>query len=341
MKYKEEYKGIWVYAEQRENNILNVSYELLGEARRLADELQTQVGAVLVGDAVKNLASSLLAYGADTVYVIQDKSLEPYRTEPFTAAIQKVVEKYKPEIMLLGATVNGRDLGPRLAARLQTGLTADCTSLDIEKENRLLLQTRPAFGGNMMATILCPEKRPQMSTVRPGVMKKIVPDNTKKGEIICVEYDASEVSVGTEVVENVQEKAKQFNLFEAEIIISGGRGLGNAEGFQVIQKAADEVGGTIGASRAAVDAGWIDHGHQVGQTGTTVSPKMYIACGISGAIQHQVGISKSDCIIAINKDPRAAIFKVADYGIVGDLYEVLPLLAEEIKNKKEANAIKA
>lgn len=337
VKNLEAYQGVWVFVEQREGKIMNVSLELLGEGKRLANDLGTELSAVIAGYNVTDKAGTLFEYGADKVYVIDDESLRTYRTEPYTAALEIAASEYKPEIILIGATNIGRDLGPRLAARLKTGLTADCTSLEIDKEDRLLLQTRPAFGGNVMATIVCPDHRPQMSTVRPGVMKKLEPEAGRKGQVVKVSYNAHEIPVRTQVKEIVKQAGEIVNLTEAKIIVSAGRGLGDKSGFDVIQNAAADLGAVVGASRAAVDAGWIDASHQVGQTGTTVAPNVYIACGISGAIQHQAGISKSKCIIAINKNPKAAIFEIADYGIVGDLYEVLPLIVEEMKTAMAAN----
>ena len=330
------YRDVWVYIEQRGGHLVNVSLELLGEGRRLSDELGVKLAAVIVGDKISEHTRELIAYGADKVYIIEDRELLKYRTDSYTAALETAVDQYKPEILLIGATNIGRDLGPRLAARLETGLTADCTSLAIGERDgaKILEQTRPAFGGNIMATIICPNNRPQMSTVRPGVMKKIERDMNREGEIIKVPYDR-ETKVYTQVLETIKQVAELVNLEDAKIIVSGGRGLGEKEGFKVIEAAANSLGGVVGSSRAAVDAGWISRDHQVGQTGKTVSPILYIACGISGAIQHQAGISKSKCIVAINKDPRAPIFNIADYGIVGDLYQVLPMLVEEIHRQKQ------
>lgn len=331
-----DYKGVWVYAEQRNGKIMNIALELLGEGKRLAGDLGVEVSAVIVGSNISDKAKDLFAYGADNVYLIEDESLDQYRTEAYTAALEKAVKEYKPEIILIGATNIGRDLGPRLACRLETGLTADCTSLEIDPETRQILQTRPAFGGNVMATIICPEHRPQMSTVRPGVMKKLEPVQGVTGNVINIPYNAEEIEVRTTVRKIVKEAGAIVNLEEADVVVAGGRGLGEKEGFELIKQAAETLGGVVGASRAAVDAGWIDGSHQVGQTGKTVSPQLYIACGISGAIQHQAGITKSKCIVAINKNPKAAIFQIADYGIVGDLYKVLPLLVEELTKVKEA-----
>jgi len=327
------YKGVWVFAEQRDCKVMNIAFELLGEGKKLATSLGVELGAVLIGDNVADKAQELFAYGADVVYLVEDSALKNYRTESYTAVMENLVKTYKPEIVLIGATNIGRDLGPRVAGRIHTGLTADCTELAIDQETRLLMQTRPAFGGNIMATILCPNTRPQMSTVRPGVMKKAIPDNNCSGKVVKVKYDTA-TQVRTIVKEIVREASKVVNLEEAQVIVSGGRGVGNAEGFKVLQQLADELGGMLGASRGAVDAGWIPVNHQVGQTGKTVHPKIYVACGISGAIQHVAGMQNAACIIAINKNPNAAIFKVADYGIVGDLYQVIPMFIEAIKEIK-------
>jgi electron transfer flavoprotein alpha subunit len=303
------------------------------------------------------LIPELYAYGADVVYQIDDPLLKNYTTDGYTKVMTDAIREYKPEIVLFGATHIGRDLAPRVAARLDTGLTADCTRLDVsmknyieylkknttldtsgldpESEDKGLKQTRPAFGGNIMATIITSRTRPQMATVRPGVMSKLPKDETRKGELIKVKHSLSESDIRTQVVEVVKAAKEMVSLTDAEIICSGGRGLGDPSGFELIKKFADAVGGVVGASRAAVDSGWIDHSHQVGQTGTTVKPKIYFACGISGAIQHLAGIQTSDIIVAINKDPDAPIFEVADFGIVGDLYKVVPKIIEEWNRVKE------
>ena len=343
------YKDVWVYAEQRQGKLMNVALELLGEGQRLSRDLGAdKVCAILVGDQVEHLADELYAYGADKVYYASHPALAQYTTDGHTKAVAQAVEQYKPDIVLLGATHIGRDLAPRVAARLDTGLTADCTRLDVNMEEYLeyleqnttldtqplrsnmedkgLKQTRPAFGGNIMATILCPRTRPQMATVRPGVMKKLEPQTGKKGELIPIEVALSQDEIRTKVVEVVKQAKELVSLTDAEIIVSGGRGLGEASGFDLIRAFAKATGGVVGSSRAAVDAGWIHPSHQVGQTGTTVKPKIYFACGISGAIQHLAGMQTSDCIIAINKDDQAPIFEVANYAIVGDLYKVIPEL---------------
>ncbi|AEM78075.1 MULTISPECIES: electron transfer flavoprotein subunit alpha/FixB family protein [Thermoanaerobacter] len=328
-----EYKDIWVFAEQREQRLMNVSLEILGEARKLADKKGVKACAVLVGYGVKGLADELIKYGADVVYVIDNPLLKNYTTEGYAKVIADLVNELKPEVILYGATYIGRDLAPRIASRLHTGLTADCTGLDID-ENGLLLQIRPAFGGNLIATIICPERRPQMATVRPGVMKKAPKDGKRKGEIIEIQANIKEGDIRTQIFDIIKEAKSKVNIEEADIIVSGGRGVGGAEGFKLIQQLADALGGVVGASRAAVDAGWISSDHQVGQTGKTVRPKLYIACGISGAIQHIAGMGNAKTIVAINKNPDAPIFKVADYGIVGDLFKVIPALIEEIKRIK-------
>ncbi len=351
-----DYKNVWVFAEQREGKLMNVSLELIGEGNRLAREIgeDTKVYAILAGNQIGYLANECYEYGADGVLLIENPLLNNYTTDGYAKVLVEAIKEYKPEIVLYGATHIGRDLAPRVAARLNTGLTADCTRLDVkvstykeyaEKYTTLdtstldpnstdtkLLQTRPAFGGNLMATIICPKTRPQMATVRPGVMQKKQREEGAEGELIQFTPIISEEDIRTHVVEIVKSAKELVSLVEAEIICAGGRGLGNAEGFELLKKLADKVGGSVGASRAAVDAGWIDHSHQVGQTGTTVKPKIYFACGISGAIQHLAGMQKSDIIIAINKNPEAPIFEVADYGIVGDLYKILPQLIEEWEN---------
>lgn len=350
------YKDIWVFAEQRDGKLMNVALELIGEGRRLAKEISedTKICAVIVGDNVKHLADECYAYGAERVIMIEDPLLKNYTTDGYAKVITDAIHEYKPEIVLYGATHIGRDLAPRIAARCNTGLTADCTRLDVRvssyieyaKKNTTLdtstldpndpstgiKQTRPAFGGNLMATIICPKTRPQMSTVRPGVMQKREPIEGATGELVEYKPAIAASDIRTEVVEIVKSAKEMVSLTDAEIICSGGRGLGNADGFKLIEEFAAKVGGVVGASRAAVDAGWIDHSHQVGQTGTTVKPKIYFACGISGAIQHLAGMQTSDFIVAINKDADAPIFEVADYGIVGDLYKVIPLIIENWDN---------
>lgn len=308
-----------------------VVYELLGEGRKLADELKTNLSAVLIGAQVNALSSALIGYGADEVLLVEDPRLDNFRDEPFSQVLIQLIKEEKPEIFLAGATAIGRSLIPKVAARLKTGLTADCTGLDIDKEKRILLQTRPAFGGNIMATIICPEKRPQMSTVRHKVMKKAEFDRNRKGKIIKKKIDGLDISAKTKVLDVIMDLTQKVNLTEADIIVSGGRGLGEAKNFVLIEELAKVLGGAVGSSRSAVDAGWIPYSHQVGQTGKTVCPNIYIACGISGQIQHLAGMQSSKIIVAINKDPEAPIFKVANYGIVGDLFEIVPMLTKKFK----------
>ncbi|MCF6465145.1 electron transfer flavoprotein subunit alpha [Clostridium sp. Cult2] len=331
----EEYGGVWVFAEQREGNLLNVSIELIGEGRKIADELGTELTAILLGENVKDLAEKLVKYGADNVLYGDSPLLKTYTTDGYTKVICDLIKARKPEIMLIGATNIGRDLGPRISSRIHTGLTADCTRLDVDLENRRLMQTRPAFGGNLMATIICPNHRPQMSTVRPGVMEKAKYDENRQGNIEIFTPDLKEENIRAKVIEFVKEKKAQVKLEEAPIIVSGGRGLGNPEGFKLIEELAEKLGGVVGASRATVDAGWIEQPHQVGQTGKTVRPGLYVACGISGAIQHLAGMQDSKFIVAINKDKDAPIFEIADYGIVGDVYEVIPELIKGLENIDE------
>ncbi len=324
------YKNVWVFAEQREGVITPVVVELLGEGRKLADEIGVNLCAILLGKDVDSMAKELVAYGADTVYTADDALLESFTTDGYTKVITDAINELKPEIVLYGATHIGRDLAPRIASRVSTGLTADCTKLEIDPEDKKLKQTRPAFGGNIMATIICPNTRPQMSTVRPGVMDKAEKDTSKNGKIVPITFNLSKDDIRVEVVETVKTKKDLVSLTDANIIVSGGLGIGGPEGFDMLKQLADKLGGVVGASRAAVDAGWIDHSHQVGQTGTTVKPNLYIACGISGAIQHLAGMQSSDYIIAINKNEVAPILDVADYGIVGDVKEIVPLLIEKL-----------
>lgn len=330
------YKGVMVFAETRGNRTAKVGLELLGCGRRLADELGVPLHAVLIGAGVSALVAEVTQYGADVVHVVEDPKLNDYVNGPYSKALATVIQKQKPEIVLIGATISGRDLAPRVANRLKTGLTADCTRLDIEEGTGLLLQTRPAFGGNVMATIACPNHRPQMSTVRPGVMKPISPQMEKTSEFIEHHIELGDDDFAVMVREVLKSVEKHLDLSEAEIIVSGGRGLGGPNGFKYLKELADCLGGEVGASRAAVDAGWIDHDHQVGQTGKSVSPKLYVACGISGAIQHLAGIAGADFVIAVNKDAEAPIMKAADVAMVGDLYKIVPLLVSEIQKSREA-----
>lgn len=327
------YKGVWIFAEQREGKIASVAYEILGAGRRLADELKTDLSAVLFGSTTDE-AEELIKWGADKVYHCADPIFQTFNDEPYSQLLTWLVREYKPEIILAGATAIGRSFIPRVAARLKTGLTADCTALEIDKDSGNLLQIRPAFGGNIMATILCPNHRPQIATVRPRVMKRgeYIPD--RKGEIIPVQ--ASGLACRTKVLETIKEASEcLINLQDAEVIVAGGRGIGDPQGFKMLDELAELLGGAVGASRAAVDEGWVPYSHQVGQTGKTVCPKIYIACGISGAVQHLVGMQSSDIIIAINKNPEAPIFNVATYGIVGDVYEIVPLLIKKLKEAKQ------
>jgi electron transfer flavoprotein alpha subunit len=328
-----EGKEIWVFAEQREGIISRVVFELLAKARELAQKLDVKLSSVLVCEKDESLSKQLISYGSDKVYLIEDKVLKDYRTDLYTKVLSDLIRKEKPQIVLYGATHIGRDLAPRLAQRITTGLTADCTGLDID-EDELLVQTRPAFGGNIMAQIKCPNHKPQMSTVRPGIFRMLEKDDKKKGEVIRVKSDVNKENSIIKILEIIKSKKRKVNLEEAQIIISGGRGLCDKQNFKLIEELASLIGGEVGASRAVVDAGWISKEHQVGQTGKTVRPKVYMACGISGAIQHRAGMQDSDIIIAINKDPDAMIFSVADYGIVADVRQFLPMLVEELKNNK-------
>lgn len=324
-------KNVWVFVELREGHIAPVVLELLGEGKKLAQGLGGKLCAVVLSDgADASPAEQLGEYGADVVYSVDSPLLAKYTTDGFTTALTELIRNERPEILLFGATHIGRDLAPRLAARINTGLTADCTSLALDEETKDLMQTRPAFGGNLMATIRCPERRPQMATVRPGVMDKAACDKTRKAELIRVAPTLTAEDIRTEVIETVVKKLAEIPLTEARVIVSGGLGLGGPEGFALLRRLADRLGGTVGSSRAAVDAGWIDPTRQVGQTGTTVKPDVYIACGISGAIQHLAGMKESKLIVAINTNPDAPIFEVADYGLVGDYKEVVGALLEKL-----------
>ena len=340
----EEYKGVYVYAQQVDNEIGGIAYELLGKAKELAAPLNTDVTAVLIGHNVKGLADSLAEYGADRVIVVDDPELEVYRTEPYAHALASVINQYKPEIVLVGATAIGRDLGPTVSARVATGLTADCTQLDIgdfplvaipgkedqQKHNQLLM-TRPAFGGNTIATIACPDNRPQMATVRPGVMQKIEP--IKGAKAVIEEYNPGFTPDNRYVTikEIVKAVSNTVDIMDAKILVSGGRGVGSPENFKILEDLAEVLGGTVSCSRAVVDSGWKPKDLQVGQTGKTVRPNVYFAIGFSGAIQHVAGMEEADIIVAINKDEDAPIFDVADYGVVGDLNKIVPALTESLK----------
>ncbi|HJA99406.1 MAG TPA: electron transfer flavoprotein subunit alpha/FixB family protein [Candidatus Alistipes avicola] len=327
-------KNVYVFVEQREGVIQSVALELLGKARELADELGEQVYAILLGKGISDKAQECIYYGADTVLCVDAPELESYVTEPYAQAICQIVNRYNPSILLIGATTIGRDLGPRLSARLTTGLTADCTGLAIS-EDRNLMMTRPAFGGNLMATIVCKEHRPQMSTVRPGVMKIGRRDTERKGNIEAVTIDFDKSKFRVKLLKTVKEQKNLVDITEAKILVSGGRGVGNQEGFDMLREMAKTIGAEVSSSRAMVDAGVISHDRQVGQTGKTVRPDVYFACGISGAIQHLAGMEESETIIAINKDKFAPIFQVADVGIVGDVRKVIPLLTERLKNRSK------
>jgi electron transfer flavoprotein alpha subunit len=340
----EEYKGVFVYAQQVDNEISSIALELLGKANELAKDLNTDVTAVLIGSGVAGLVDTLAEYGADKVIVVDDPELKDYRTEPYTHALASVINEYKPDIMLVGATAIGRDLGPRVSARVKTGLTADCTVLEIgnfpinavpgkedqQKHNQLLM-TRPAFGGNTIATIACPDNRPQMATVRPGVMQKIGPKAGAKAEVINYNPGFTPNNKYVEILDVVKSVTDTVDIMDAKILVSGGRGVGSKENFKLLEDLAEVIGGTVSCSRAVVENEWLPVDRQVGQTGKTVRPNVYFAIGISGAIQHTAGMEESDIIIAINKDPDAPIFDVADYGIVGDLNKIVPLLTEQLK----------
>nr|WP_295969730.1 electron transfer flavoprotein subunit alpha/FixB family protein [uncultured Bacillus sp.] len=327
----EDYRGVWVFIEQNEGKIAGVSLELLGAGRKLADKLEVPLAGVLLGDNVKPLTSKVVAYGADIVYVIDHSVLKDYRTESFMKGLIYLAETYKPEIILYGATPNGKDLASAVATDLNTGLTADTTMLDVDTDKRLLEASRPAFGGNIMATILCKTHRPQMATVRPKVMKALEPDKNRKGEIIEGIISLKEEDMRTKVLEIVRDVKKTASLADAHVIVCGGKGMGDFEGFQLIHELAETIGASVGGSRDVIEAGWLPHELQIGQTGETVTPKIYFAIGISGAIQHIVGMKNSEMIIAINKDPKAPIFDVATYGIVGDAFEIVPRLIEQFK----------
>ena len=343
----EEYKGVYVFAQQVDNELSGIAFELLGKAKELAADLSTDVTAVLIGSGVKGLVDQLAEYGADKVIVVDDPELKEYRTEPYAHALASVINEYKPEIVLVGATAIGRDLGPRVSARVATGLTADCTVLEIgdfpinpvpnqEQKHNQLLMTRPAFGGNTIATIACPDNRPQMATVRPGVMQKIDPIAGAKAEVIEYNPGFTPNNKYVEILDVVKELSDTVDIMDAKILVSGGRGVGSAENFKILQDLADVIGGTVSCSRAVVDNGWLPKELQVGQTGKTVRPELYMACGISGAIQHIAGMENSECVIAINKNDTAAIFDVSDLGIVGDVKVIIPKLIDALTKYKAA-----
>jgi electron transfer flavoprotein alpha subunit len=324
------YRGVWVFAEQNGNEMPEVVAELMGQGRRLADDLEVDLGAILLGSGVDDLAEELMALGADTVYVADHEGLAKFNDDIYCAVMTQAIKEHQPEVLLAGATSIGRSLIPRVATAAATGLTADCTGLAIDKERRLLLQTRPAFGGNIMATIICPDARPQMATVRPRVMKKGDYQTGREAKLVNLGLPDNMASA-TQVLEVVESLEEKINLTGADVIVTGGRGLGKPEGFELVRELADALGGVVGATRGAVDSEWIGHAHQVGQTGRTVAPKLYVALGVSGAVQHLVGMQSSDHIVAVNSDPNAPIFKVATYGIVGDLYEVVPAMLARLR----------
>ncbi len=326
-----DYKGVWVFGEQRDGEISSVVYELLNKARQLADDLKTYVGVIFLGHGIKKKCDELIHRGADKVFLVDHPTLKNYIAENYTNTIVKLVKKHKPEIILAGATTTGRSLVSRIAVNVYAGLTADCTGLDIDPKKKILIQTRPAFGGNIMAQIISPDYRPQMATVRHKVMPEAETDTSRKGEIIEDKFDPADEDKRIKFLDFIQEALCTVNLSDADIIVSGGRGLQDSSNFKMIEELAQVLNAAVGSSRAAVDAGWIPYSHQVGQTGRTVCPKLYIACGISGQIQHLVGMQSSKMIIAINKDPDAPIFKVADYGIVGDVFKVVPILTKQLK----------
>jgi electron transfer flavoprotein alpha subunit len=324
------YKGVWVFAEQHKGSVATVALELLGEGRKLADKKKTKLSAIFIGHGIKDKAKELIAYGADIVYLADDPGLKDFNDDSYAAILMTLAKQHKPEIILAGATAIGRSFFPKVASALHTGLTADCTVLDIDTESGHLHQTRPAFGGNIMATIVSPNHRPQMATVRHKVMKPAPRNDSRTGDIVEVRYTHSG-NLRTRVIKTIEELSETVNICEADIIVAGGRGLGGAKNFQMIEELAKALGGAVAATRGAVDEGWIPYSHQVGQTGKTVCPKLYIACGISGAIQHVAGMQSSDVIVAINKDPDAPIFNVATYGIVGDVHEVVPIMIKKIR----------
>ncbi len=325
------YKDVWVFCEQKKGVIQTISFELLGEGKKLAKKLGAKLCAVILGHDIESKIEELSHRLADKIYIVDDPALKSYLDDPYTEVLVSLVEEYKPEIILCGATVIGRSLGARVAIKIDAGLTADCTGLDIDEKEKLLLQTRPAFGGNIMATIITPNHRPQMATVRHKVMKEAEIHKGHKAEVIRKKYPAALLKSRTTLLDIVEEIEETVNLSEADIIVSGGRGLGGPENFAMVKELAKVLGGAVGSSRAAVDAGWMPYSHQVGQTGKTVCPKLYIACGISGQIQHLIGMQSSKVIVAINKDPDAPIFKVATYGIVGDIFEIIPAITKEFK----------
>ena len=330
----DDWSGIWIFAEFRHGNIAPVTFELLGIGRRLADQRGVALSAVLLGAGIAEQAEGLISSGADKVYLADDSAFEQYREDVYGAVLEKLITEHKPEVVLAGATAIGRSVIPRVATVLGAGLTADCTQLAIREEDGMLLQTRPAFGGNIMATIECPHSRPQMATVRPNVMAPAEVDASRTGEIVNVELPEELLISKVEILETVLCEQDQVNIQEVDVLVAGGRGLESEKGFELIRELAEELGAAVAASRAAVDAGWISYSHQVGQTGKTVCPKLYIPCGISGAVQHAVGMQSAETVVAINRDENAPIFDIATYGIVGDLFEVVPMLTRKLQETK-------
>ncbi|MCM3114143.1 electron transfer flavoprotein subunit alpha/FixB family protein [Neobacillus sp. MER 74] len=330
----DDYRGVWVFIEQNDGRVEGVSLELLGAGRKLADKLQVPLAGFLLGHEIRPLADKIISYGADIVYMVDHPVLMNYRTESYMKGVMLLAEKYKPEIILYGATPNGKDLASAVATDLNTGLTADTTMLDVDIDNRLLEASRPAFGGNIMATILCKKHRPQMATVRPKVMKALEPESRRTGKIIEEKISLHEEDMRTKVLQIVNDVTKKVKLADAHVIVCGGKGMGDLQNFQLLYEFAETIGATVGGTRDVVEAGWLPHHLQIGQTGETVTPKIYFAVALSGAIQHVVGMKNSDFIIAINKDPNAPIFDVATYGIVGDALEIIPKLTEQFRQIK-------
>ena len=325
-------RGVWIFAEQRDGSLKSVAYELLSKGRELADRLETELCAVCFGHGVSEL-DELIAYGADKVYLVDDPVLKENQEDLYSGELAELIKEYKPSIVIAGATSLGRSFIPRVAAKVKTGLTADCTGLDIDAETKLLLQTRPTFGGNVMATIICQANRPQMATVRPRVFKKGTSDKNRTGQIIKVDFNNERITSRTKLLDFIEDISETVKIDEADVIVAGGRGLGRPENFEVLEELAKAMGAALGSSRPPVDEGWIPYSHQVGQTGKTVCPKLYIACGISGSVQHMAGMQTSECIVAINDDPNAPIFEIATYGIVGDLFKVVPMLIEKLSKE--------
>ena len=324
--------GVLVYLEHNKTELAGVAKELLGVGRILTDKLSTKLAGVLIGNRVESIAHEAIKFGAEIVYMDENEIFENYVNRPYTSAVVSIVKKYKPEIFLVGATTQGRDLAGSVATELKTGLTADCTELDVDPNTRLLYSTRPTFGGNLMATILCETKKPQMATVRPRVLEMPKPDAARKGEILTESYTIKDGDIKVRLLEFIESEGQEGpDLEVANVIVAGGRGLGDPKNFAILKELADALGGELGSSRPPVEAGWIGHANQIGQTGLTVRPRLYIACGISGAIQHTVGMRNSDVIIAINSDPDAPIFNIATYGITGDLTKIVPVMTEEVK----------